>query len=129
MAESQPKYEYLVISRGQWDQDASPELIQQTIDDFYAWIGREVDAGRMRTGQRLQPERRLVSRKGITDGPYSEAKEIVGGYWFIVAGSLDEAARIASGNPCLARGLLFEIRPIDPQTASAFVVTCETPPR
>ena len=41
--------------------------------------------------------------------------------------SLDEAAEIAVGNPCLNCGLFFEIRPIDPELASAFAVTTETP--
>jgi hypothetical protein len=44
-----------------------------------------------------------------------------------VAGSLDEAAEIAAGNPCLKCGLFYEIRPIDPEQASAFTVTTETP--
>ena len=56
----------------------------------------------MKTGQRLVNEGKTVSRKKVvTDGPFGEAKEVIGGYWFIVAGSLDEAARIAAGNPCL----------------------------
>jgi hypothetical protein len=51
----------------------------------------------------------------VTDGPFGESKEAIGGYWFILAQSLDEAVQIAKGNPCLDRGLLLEIRPIDPQ--------------
>ena len=63
----------------------------------------------------------------VTDGPFTEAKEVIGGYWFIVAGSLEEAAKIAAGNPCLSCGLFYEIRPIDPERASALTVTTETP--
>jgi hypothetical protein len=63
----------------------------------------------------------------VTDGPFGEAKEVIGGYWFIVASSLEEAAQIAAENPCLKCGLFYEIRPIDPERASAFVVTTETP--
>lgn len=119
--------EYLVISKGQWDADASPERIQRAIDDFYVWHDRLVAEGKMKPGQRLQPERKLVSRSGVTDAPLAEAKEVIGGYWFIYARTLDEAAQIAAGNPCIACGLSFEIRPIDPVKASAFDVTCETP--
>jgi hypothetical protein len=119
--------EYLVISRGRWDEDATPEEIQRAIDAFYVWHDRLVGDGKMRAGQRLAPERKLVSRDGVTDGPFSEAKEVVGGYWFILASSLEEAAQIAAGNPCIACGLVFEIRPIEVQRASAFEVTCETP--
>jgi hypothetical protein len=119
--------EYLVISRGQWDKDLSREEIQNAIDQFYVWLGRLVDEGKMKPGQRLASEGKTVSRKVVTDGPYGEAKEVIGGYWFIVAGSLEEAAQIAAGNPCLNCGLFFEIRPIDPERASAFTVTIETP--
>jgi hypothetical protein len=52
----------------------------------------------------------------------------VGGYWFIVADSLDDAARIAAGNPCLAFGLALEIRPLEAARARAEDVTNETPP-
>ncbi|MES2791911.1 MAG: YciI family protein [Planctomycetota bacterium] len=120
--------EYLVISRGQWDTDASPEEIQNAIDQFYVWLSQLVDEGKMKTGQRLASEGVTVSRKnGLTDGPFGEAKEVIGGYWFIVANSLAEAGKIAAGNPCLKCGLFYEIRPIDLQRASAFTVTNETP--
>lgn len=119
--------EYLVISRGQWDKDVSREEIQNAIDQFYVWLGRLVDEGKMKTGQRLASSGKTVSRKSVTDGPFGETKEVIGGYWFIVAGSLEEAAQIAAGNPCLKCGLFYEIRPIDPERASAFTVTTETP--
>jgi hypothetical protein len=118
--------EYLVISRGQWDKDKSPEEIQKAIDDFYLWHARLVDEGRMKPGQRLAREVRLVSRQGVTDGPFAEAKEIVGGYWFCLAGSLEEAAALAAQNPCLACGLMYEVRPIEPARASAYEPSSET---
>src|ERR1700754_3466141 len=119
--------EYLVISRGQWNKDVSREEIQNAIDQFYVWLGRLVEEGKMKTGQRLASTGKTVSRKSVTDGPFGETKEVIGGYWFIVAGSLEEAAQIAAGNPCLSCGLFYEIRPIDPERASAFTVTTETP--
>ena len=123
------KSEYLVISRGKWDEKLPPETIQTAIDDFYVWLARMVDEGRMKTGQRLSHAGKTVSRTMVTDGPFGEAKELVGGYWFILAHDLDEAAEIAAGNPCLRCGLFYEIRPIDPERASAFVTTTETPKR
>jgi hypothetical protein len=119
--------EYLVISRGQWDADASREKIQEAIDQFYVWLGRLVEEGKMKPGQRLASVGTTVSRNTVTDGPFGEAKEVVGGYWFIVANSLEEAAKIAAGNPCLQYGLFYEIRPIEQERASAFKVTTETP--
>lgn len=119
--------EFLVISRGRWDEDKSTEEIQQAIDAFYVWHDQLVGEGRMRSGQRLARGRKVVTRQGITDGPFAEAKEVIGGYWHILAGSLDEAARIAAGNPCLACGLTYEIRPIEPQRCSAYQLSNETP--
>ena len=127
MTEKTSTSEYLVISRGQWDKDKSPETIQKAIDDFYVWHARLVDEGKMKRGQRLARDVRMVSRQGVTDGPFAEAKEIVGGYWFCLAGSLEEAAALAAQNPCLACGLSYEIRPIEPERASAYKASNETP--
>jgi hypothetical protein len=120
--------EYLVISRGQWDKNISRQEIQKAIDQFYVWLDRLVDEGKMKRGQRLANRGKTVSKKNVvTDGPFGETKEVIGGYWFIVASSLEEAAQIAAGNPCLDCGLFYEIRPIDQERASAFTVTTETP--
>lgn len=127
MQKPQPSSEYLVLSRGQWDAHLSPEEIQAAIDDFYAWHGQLVDEGRIRAGSRLTREGKRVSRQAVVDGPFSESKEIIGGYWHVVAGSLDEAATLMARNPTLACGLEFEIRPLDPERASAFVAGNETP--
>ena len=121
--------DYLVISRGQWYRDLPPERIQQAIDDFYVLIEGIVSAGKMRRGQRLGHVGKTVSRTMVTDEPFGEAKELVGGYWFIVASSLDEAAALAAQNPSMQCGLFYEIRPVDPEKATAFARTTETPLR
>jgi hypothetical protein len=122
------KSEYLVISRGQWDPYATKEEIQKAIDEFYVWLTRSIDEGKMKMGSRLANAGATVSRTGIvTDGPFGEGKEVIGGYWWIVASDLQEAARIAAANPCLKHGLIFEIRPTDPERASAFSTATEIP--
>ena len=119
MSEQTSPAEYLVISRGEWDKNASQEQIQNAIDQFYTWLDRLVDEGKMKRGQRLTYEGKTVRGQNVvTDGPFGESKEVIGGYWFILANSLDEAAQIAKGNPCLDCGLLLEIRPIDPRRAT-----------
>jgi hypothetical protein len=92
MSERTPPAEFLVISRGQWDSTLSRKEKQNVIDQFYAWLEQLVADGKM--------------------------KEVIGGYWSILANNLDEAAQIAKGNPCLDYGLFVEIRPIDPQVAT-----------
>jgi hypothetical protein len=119
MSDRSTPAEFLVISRGQWDQTLSRHEIENAIDRFYTWLDRLVDDGKMKRGQRLTYGGKTVARKGATtDGPFGEVKEVVGGYWFILADNLDEAAQIAKGNPCLDCGLFLEIRPIDPQRAT-----------
>ena len=127
MNASAPAHHYLVMSRGTWDAQARPEDVQQSIDRFYEWYEQNLASGRMLRGSRLHAQGKVVSRQSITDGPFTEAKELVGGYWFIVAGSLDEAAALAAENPCLAHGLKLEIRPLDAARALATETTSETP--
>ncbi len=124
-----PLKEFLLLSRGRWDPDKTAERIQSAIDDFYVWYERLVAEGKFKPGRRLAPDVKLVTRAGVTDGPFAETKEIIGGYWFIVAASLEEAARIAAENPCLACGLSYEIRPVELQRASAYREGSETPGR
>ena len=119
MSEPSPLAEYLVISRGQWNESLSREEIEKAIDQFYQWLDRLVDEGKMRRGQRLTYEGKTITQKSvITDGPFGESKEVIGGFWFILASSLEEAAQLASSNPCLDCGLVLEVRPIDPQRAT-----------
>lgn len=124
-----PLHDYLVLSRGHWDKDASKEQINDAIDQFYVWLTQNIEAGKMRTGSRLTPDRASVSKAGvITDAALGEAKEVVGGYWFVTARSLREAAEFLSHSPTLQHGLHFEVRPLDPEKCSAFDITSETPP-
>lgn len=119
MSQQPPPAEYLVISRGQWDKNFSRDEIQNVIDRFYTWLHGSIAEGKMKPGQRLTYKGKTVKRQSATtDGPFGESKEVVGGYWFILAKDLDEAAEIAQGNPCLDFGLFLEIRPIDPQIAT-----------
>jgi hypothetical protein len=127
MSEPPSTQDYLLLSRGRWDADKSPQEIQAAIDAFYDWHARLVVEGKFQPGQRLAAAAKLVTRTGIVDGPFAESKEVVGGYWFVRARSLEEAARIAADNPCLACGLAFEIRPIEPEKASAYRQGTETP--
>src|SRR5260370_27590157 len=111
--------ESLGICRGQWDKNASRDQSGKAIDKFYVWLDRLVADGKMKPGQRLTYEGRTVGRRNvITDGPFGESKEVIGGYWFVVANNLDEAAQIAAGNPCAEYGLFMEIRPVDPDIAT-----------
>jgi len=119
MSEQTPTVEYLVISRGQWDKTLSQDEIQSVTEKFHIWYNRLINEGKMKPGQGLRSEGKTVAGKNvISDGPFGESKEVIGGYWFIRADSLDEAVQIAEGNPCLDSGVFLEIRPIAPQCAT-----------
>jgi hypothetical protein len=114
--------------------DLKPDDVPQGLMDAMGpWMDRSLKSGALISTGGLKPAeegKRLSGASGkvaTTDGPFAEAKEVVGGYWLILAGSLDEAAAIAAQNPCLDYGLALEIRPIDPVRASAFALTNETP--
>ena len=128
MSKPTPLSEFLVLSRGQWDKNASKEDIESAIHKFYEWYEQNLTSGRMKPGSRLSTEAALVSKSGIaTDGPFSEGKEVIGGYWLIVARNLHEAAELAAQNPCMQHGLSFEIRPLEAERASAYKPANETP--
>jgi len=114
--------EYLLLFRGtQWDKGLSPEEIQQVMDKFMGWFERLKQQGRLKTGQPLEREGRIVSGKGgrtVADGPFAESKEAIGGYFLLQVDSLDEAIEIAKECPTLEFGGAIEVRPVADQCAT-----------
>ena len=108
--------EYLFLFRGtDWDRGMSPAEMQQTMSRFSAWFERLSTEGTVKAGQPLMNESRIVSgRNGgaVTDGPFAESKEAVGGYFLIKADSFDAAVAVAQACPLLEHGTVIEVRPI-----------------
>lgn len=129
MSKPPQRTEYLLLSRGKWDPSKSAQEIQRAIDDFYVWHEQLVAEGKFKSGHRLSTQAKLVSFAEVIDGPFTETKEVIGGYWFVLADSLEEAAAIAARSPCLACGLSYEIRPLELERASAWRESNETPVR
>lgn len=120
--------EFLLLSRGQWDKASDKADIEAAIGKFYSWYEANLETGCFKPGSRLTMDAALVSRDGIrTDGPFAEGKEIIGGYWTIVAESLEAAAALASESAVLKHGIYYEIRPLESERGSAYRVTNETP--
>ncbi|MES2465875.1 MAG: YciI family protein [Verrucomicrobiota bacterium] len=120
--------DFLLLSRGQWDQASSKADIEAAIDKFYAWYEAQIEKGRFKPGSRLTMDAALVTREGVsTDGPFAEGKEVIGGYWIMVAESLAAAAALAAESPVLLHGIRYEIRPLEPERGSAYRTTNETP--
>ena len=84
--------------------------------ESFPWLDELQARGRWVTGDQVAPPRRARSvrvRGGktvVTDGPFAETKEAVGGFDVIEADSLEEAVAIAAGHPVAASGTI-EVRP------------------
>jgi hypothetical protein len=93
----------------------SPEEMQQLLQKWNTWIGEGFRKGWMLdAGDALKKEGRVVNaKKVVTDGPFVEAKEIVGGFSIVQADTLDAAAELAKGCPVFLRGGTVEVRPLE----------------
>jgi hypothetical protein len=93
----------------------SPEERQQLMVRWNAWYEGLRAKGKAVDGRPLELESRVVSGTGgerVTDGPFSETKEAIGGYVMLLVSGLDEATEIARLHPGLEFGLIIEVRPI-----------------
>lgn len=109
---------YLIIFRGtDWYQGLSPEQMQQVADNWMAWFKRLKDEGKCAGGNPLEREGKIVAgrNKAVSDGPFAESKETIGGYFLLTVASMDEAVAIAQQCPGLPYGIRVEVRPIAPQ--------------
>lgn len=94
------------------DRPPTPEEIQQTLPKWAAWFQSLATQGRvLDRGQPLQRTGKLVSSV-VTDGPFAEAKDVIGGYTLIKARDIAEAAELARGCPIIERGGRVEVRPV-----------------
>jgi hypothetical protein len=108
---------FLFVYRSGKDSRATmtPEQMQQILQKWHSWIGEGLQKGWMLDpGDGLKMDGRVVNAKMIvTDGPFMEAKEIVGGFSIVQADTLAAAAEIAKGCPVLLRGGTVEVRPLE----------------
>ena len=105
--------EFVFLYRGE-DRPESPELGQQVLQKWMAWFKTLTDKGHIvQRGQPLERSGKIVTAaRTVTDGPFAEAKDVVGGYTLIRAGDVSEAAELAKGCPILDRGGRVEVRPV-----------------
>jgi hypothetical protein len=104
---------FLFVYRGnpEASRQMTPEQMQQTMQKWGAWIGEAMQKGWMLDpGDALLDEGRVVRSKVVSDGPFVEAKEIVGGYSVVEAASIDAASELAKGCPAVFYGGSVEVR-------------------
>lgn len=107
--------DFLFVFRGSGTPNTSPDEMQAMTKRWMDWIGGIAAQNKLTDrGNRLAPSGKVVKPGNIiTDGPYSEIKESIGGYSIVKANSLDEATELAKGCPGLTVGGTVEVREIN----------------
>ena len=95
--------DYLLIlkTEGNVWTDLSPEQLQKHIENGGAYIGNLIKEGILKNANPIDKGSRIISESNgvLKDGPFNESKEVVAGYFHIVAKDMDEAVAIAKANP------------------------------
>jgi len=111
--------EFLLIFRREantGEPQPSPEQMQAMMQKWQDWMGSIAAQNKLvDRGNRLDSNGKVVNPGAvITNGPYVEIKEVIGGYTLIRATSLEDAAEISKGCPILAVNGTVEVREIVP---------------
>ena len=105
--------EYVFLYRG-GSRDGSPTEMQQLMQKWVSWLKGLAEKGHIKDqGQPLERTGKLVTgrQKAVTDGPFAEAKDVIGGYTLVEARDLDQAVELSKGCPILEAGGSVEVRP------------------
>jgi hypothetical protein len=111
---TKPTHKYLFLHRSQpglapsQEHMPSPEQMQQMLAKWNAWKEKFKD-NIVDWGDKLKPGGKIVSASSVSDGPFVEAKEIVGGFMIVSADSFEQAVVIAQQMPA-GPGARIEIR-------------------
>jgi hypothetical protein len=113
-----PNYMLLLHDSGTMPPDMSPAEIQAVIERYVAWRERVQAGGRNIEGHKLTDGQGRVIRSQagamtVTDGPYAEAREVIGGLFILEARTYDEAVALCRDCPHLDFGTI-EVREIEP---------------
>jgi hypothetical protein len=106
--------EFLYLYRG-GESGRSPERMQEMMQKWMAWLKDLAQKGHIKDqGQPLERSGKLVKgkQKSVTDGPFVETKDLVGGYTLIQAKDLDQAVELSKGCPILEADGTVEVRPV-----------------
>jgi len=105
--------EFVYFYRG-YEAPASPEEMQKKTAKWMTWLKDLSDKGHVKSlGEPLLPVGKVVKgkKKQVIDGPYAEAKDVVGGYSIILARDIEQALEFSLGCPIFEDGGSVEIRP------------------
>lgn len=104
---------FMLIFHGGINQDASPDNLQANMGKWMQWVEKLQKEGKYASGEALLPGGKLVSGETtVTDGPYTEGKELVGGYFIINANTMEEATEVCQHYPDFEYGGQVQVRPV-----------------
>jgi hypothetical protein len=106
--------EFIYLYRG-GQINRSPEAMQQTMQKWMAWFKELGQGGHIKDqGQPLERTGKLVkgNQKTVTDGPFAEAKDVIGGYTLVEARDIEQAVELSKGCPIFEVEGAVEVRPV-----------------
>jgi hypothetical protein len=109
---------YMFLFRGdpanRIDAQTKPQEWQAHMMKWKTWIEALTAQGKMLAGEPLEKQGKVLKgrAKKMTDGPFAEAKEIVGGYLLVEAKDLNEAVELSKGCPAFEYDGTVEVRPV-----------------
>jgi len=106
--------EFVYLYRG-GETGRSPERMQQMMQKWMTWLKQLNESGHIKDqGHPLERAGKLVKgkQKTVTDGPFAEAKDVVGGYTLVEARDLEQAVELSKGCPIFDVEGAVEVRPV-----------------
>jgi hypothetical protein len=114
--DTQKQNGYILLFRSDdWYEELSHDEIQKVISQNNDWIAALSAQGKIKPGHALHRKGATVSGKNgriVSDGPFAESKEVIGGFLLLDVETIAEAIAIAQGSPSLAYGTSIEVRPV-----------------
>jgi hypothetical protein len=105
---------FMLIFHGGNPETMSPEHIQSHMGKWMSWIEKLSQAGKYVAGEPLLPGGKSITGKSktVTDGPFTEGKEVVGGFFIINAENYDEAVSLCDDYPDYGNGGTIQVRQV-----------------
>lgn len=106
--------DFMFIFRGTDPSDSSPEEMQSQMQKWMEWVDRLKAKNLYTAGEPLTPAGKVVkgTQPIVTEGPFAESKEVIGGFFLVRADSLEEASELAKDCPDLPLGGSVEVREV-----------------
>jgi hypothetical protein len=106
--------EFVYLYRG-GQRPTAPEGMQKMMQQWMTWMKELGDKGHIKNpGHPLEATGKVVKgqQKTVTDGPFAEAKDVVGGFTVVEAKDIAHAVELSMGCPILGMGGNVEVRPV-----------------